>query len=266
LGQKDDRRKDQSRGAAPGDSLIEIALAQFEDNPIRATFLRNYALEHLPGDTGICLRVSELLLRQKYPELADKVAEKVLASDAESLPAQRVIARCKLASKKPADAVAIYQRILKNPRSGADDYVAAGYLVSKTKDKSRCEQIFDDGIKRFPDDIALKRKYGWALVNIGQNEKATTVFEAIEQSLPPDETVDTDLLAGEVVSRWAANAKDGAMETARRLIATDPRWADPEWVKQKGWPAEQETPLLNVVAELLRQQPDLKPKQPENSE
>lgn len=92
----------EANDAIPGDALLEIDLAHFEKNEIRANFLRNYAVQRLPNDLSICVRAGELLLQEKSPSLAASAAEKALAIDARSQAALHLRARCllELASAK----------------------------------------------------------------------------------------------------------------------------------------------------------------------
>ena len=48
----------------PWHPLVDLALASFEEDPIRADFLRRYSLDRLPNDPKLRQRAAEFLRRQ----------------------------------------------------------------------------------------------------------------------------------------------------------------------------------------------------------
>jgi hypothetical protein len=57
----------------PWHPLVHLALAGFEGDPIRADFLRRYALDRLPNDPKLRQRMAEFLRKQGKEDLARKV-------------------------------------------------------------------------------------------------------------------------------------------------------------------------------------------------
>jgi WD domain, G-beta repeat len=57
----------------PWHPLIHLALAGFEEDPIRADFLRRYSLDRLPNDPRLCQRAAEFLRKQGKEDLAREV-------------------------------------------------------------------------------------------------------------------------------------------------------------------------------------------------
>jgi hypothetical protein len=57
----------------PWHPLIHLALAGFEENPIRADFLRRYSLNRLPNDPKLRERAAEFLRKQGKEDLARQV-------------------------------------------------------------------------------------------------------------------------------------------------------------------------------------------------
>jgi WD40 repeat protein/class 3 adenylate cyclase/tRNA A-37 threonylcarbamoyl transferase component Bud32 len=57
----------------PWHPLIHLAIAGFEEDPIRADFLRRYALDRLPNDARIRQRAAEFLRKQGKEDLAREV-------------------------------------------------------------------------------------------------------------------------------------------------------------------------------------------------
>jgi WD40 repeat protein/class 3 adenylate cyclase/tRNA A-37 threonylcarbamoyl transferase component Bud32 len=57
----------------PWHPLIHLALAAFEEDPIRADFLRRYSLDRLPNDAKIRQRAAEFLRKQGKEDLAREV-------------------------------------------------------------------------------------------------------------------------------------------------------------------------------------------------
>jgi hypothetical protein len=57
----------------PWHPLIHLALAGFEEDPIRADFLRRYSLGRLPNDPKLRQRAAEFLRKQGKEDLAREV-------------------------------------------------------------------------------------------------------------------------------------------------------------------------------------------------
>ena len=57
----------------PWHPLVHLALAGFEEDPIRADFLRRYSLDRLPNDPKLRLRAAEFLRKQGKEDLARQV-------------------------------------------------------------------------------------------------------------------------------------------------------------------------------------------------
>jgi WD domain, G-beta repeat len=57
----------------PWHPLVHLALAGFEEDPIRADFLRRYSLDRLPNDPKLRHRAAELLRKQGKEDLAREV-------------------------------------------------------------------------------------------------------------------------------------------------------------------------------------------------
>ena len=63
----------QAYGLDPWHPLVHLALAGFEEDPIRADFLRRYSLDRLPNDPRLCQRAAEFLRKQGKEDLAREV-------------------------------------------------------------------------------------------------------------------------------------------------------------------------------------------------
>jgi hypothetical protein len=57
----------------PWHPLVHLALAGFEEDPIRADFLRRYSLDRLPSDPKLRQRAVEFLRKQGKEDLAREV-------------------------------------------------------------------------------------------------------------------------------------------------------------------------------------------------
>ena len=57
----------------PWHPLVHLVLAGFEEDPIRADFLRRYSLDRLPNDPKLCQRAAEFLRNQGKEDLAREV-------------------------------------------------------------------------------------------------------------------------------------------------------------------------------------------------
>jgi hypothetical protein len=57
----------------PWHPLVHLALAGFEEDPLRADFLRRFSLDRLPNDTKLRQRAAEFLRKQGKEDLAREV-------------------------------------------------------------------------------------------------------------------------------------------------------------------------------------------------
>jgi WD40 repeat protein len=83
----------------PGNALLHIALARFETNFDRASFLRSFGLARLPKNSDICTRAGEMLLQQHQPNLALGAVDTGLLADPTDLAAQHL--RLKILNAMP---------------------------------------------------------------------------------------------------------------------------------------------------------------------
>jgi hypothetical protein len=71
-----DMNKDEAEHAYdldPWHPLVQLALAGFEEDPIRADFLRQYSLDRLPNDSKLRQRAADFLRKQGKEDLAREV-------------------------------------------------------------------------------------------------------------------------------------------------------------------------------------------------
>ncbi len=73
----------------PRHPLIQIALAAFETDETRGTFLRNYGLDRLPADAKLWKQAAEMLLAQEEESMASRAVEQVAQLDPASAAALR---------------------------------------------------------------------------------------------------------------------------------------------------------------------------------
>lgn len=242
----------------PGRPLPQIAMAAFTPDSAGANFLRSLGLERLPKDCGICTKAGEMLRNQRQPERALVAANKALTANNTSLPAHRLRAACLWEVHRSDEASQEYQVILARPDADSYDFAEAGYLAALMDRKDACESIFAQGTSRFPKDVELYLRKGWALMRLNQSTEAVDAFDTCEQLLPAGEKASGFLLLGQVAANWTAGARDRAVAAYVRLIKEsdkDINWADAtagaiDAVKQ---------PLLDALAETLRQHPELVP-------
>ena len=57
----------------PRHPLVHLALAGFEEDPIRADFLREFSLDRVPSDPNVRQRAAEFLRKQGKEDLAREV-------------------------------------------------------------------------------------------------------------------------------------------------------------------------------------------------
>jgi len=103
---------------------------------------------------------------------------------------------------------------------------------------------------------------GWAMLNLHRNTEAVAAFETSEQLLASGENPASYLLAGQAAANWAAGRKDNAVATYVRLITVGQgniNWADSTAVAEADLTSAEKRPLLEALAETLRQHPELPP-------
>ena len=61
----------------PWHPLVHLALAGFEEDPIRADFLRRYSIDRLPNDPKLRRRAAEFLRKQGKEDGAREVETRV---------------------------------------------------------------------------------------------------------------------------------------------------------------------------------------------
>jgi WD40 repeat protein/tetratricopeptide (TPR) repeat protein len=76
--------------ALPGDPMLHVALAKFENDPQRADFLRAFGLARLPKESAVCVCIAQMLLDQGRPKLALTAVEKGLLTDPTNESAQHL--------------------------------------------------------------------------------------------------------------------------------------------------------------------------------
>ena len=247
----------------PEDSLVELALAQTEKNAGQADFLRQASVKRLPPDPIICVEAAQLLLKQKDPAGALVATEKALRPDPMNPAGLRAKASALENLERGQEALSIYQSLLQTTSATAADYRSALHLAGEIQQADLCQQIFTEGLKKFSDrddQRDLYSGYGWALLDLNRSSDALAAFREAEQLLPPGSRLSTDLLSGDAASAWASGAKDQAVQTDQRLIATDSQWADPAFIQKQSWPETEKRPLLEALNETLRRHPELQPK------
>jgi tetratricopeptide (TPR) repeat protein len=246
--------------AFPSRPLPELAMAKYAKDSAGADFLRSQALKRLPKDGAICTKAGEMLHDQRRPYRAFEAAAKALAVDATSLPAHRLRVACLTDLNRSEDALQEWQVIVARPDAASDDFGQAGYLSAKVGKSDLCDSIFGQGRGRFPKDPDLYFRQGWAMLNLHRNAEAVAAFETSEQLLASGENPSSYLLAGQAAANWAAGIKDNAVAAYARLITVGQgsiNWADSTAVAKANLTNAEKQPLLEALAETLRQQPEL---------
>jgi hypothetical protein len=248
--------------AFPSRPLAELAMAKYAKDSAGADFLRSQALKRLPKDGAICTKAGEMLRDQRRPYAALEAADRALAVDTTSLPAHRLRVACLTDLHRLEDAVQEWQVIVARPDAASDDFAQAGYLSAKLGQSDLCNSIFGQGRGRFPKDSDLYAYQGWAMLNLHRNTEAVAAFETSEQLLASGENASSYLLAGQAAANWAAGRKDHAVAAYVRLISVGQgniNWADSTAVAKADLTNAEKQPLLEALAETLRQHPELAP-------
>jgi WD40 repeat protein/serine/threonine protein kinase len=250
--------------AFPSRPLPELAMAKYAEDSAGADFLRSQALKRLPKDGAICTKAGEMLRDQRRPYMALEAADKALAVDTTALPAHRLRAACLTDLNRSEDALQEWQVIMARPDAASTDFAQAGYLAAKVGKSDLCNSIFGQGRGCFPKDPDLRVYHGWAMLNLHRNTEAVAAFETSEQLLASGENPSSHLLAGQAAANWAAGRKDNAVAVYVRLITVGQgniNWADSTAVAKADLTNAEKQPLLEALAETLRQLPELAPQE-----
>ena len=147
----------------------------------------------------------------------------------------------------------------------AADFTRAAYQVAQAPDGAEtAKELLKRAQERFPEEESVHRMAGWSLINLNDHPAALAAFRKTQTKLANSEKPDADLLCGLVITRWITGDKSGAVADYQRLMETGRAskkpedWADPATVQKKGWPEAKKKPLLETLAETLRQHPELK--------
>jgi hypothetical protein len=153
-----------------------------------------------------------------------------------------------------------WQVIVSRPDAASDDFAQAGYLSAKLGKSDLCESIFGQGRGRFPKDPDLYVYQGRAMLNLDRNTEAVSAFETSEQLLAGGGNPSSYLLAGQAAANWAVGRKDNAVAAYVRLIIVGQgniNWTDSTAVAKADLTTVEKQPLLEALAETLRQHPEL---------
>jgi tetratricopeptide (TPR) repeat protein len=246
----------------PEDCLVELALAGVnKPNPMRADFFRQTSVKHLPDNSSLCGTAARRLLDENDPVKALVAAEKCLKINAENSDGLRAKARALRALKRNLNALDAYRLLLETPAVTLDDFSSAIYLSANVQEANVCKELLSHGLKRFAapsQQATLYEIYGWSLLDLSRPADARTAFQRAQQLLPSGTPPSSNLLAGEVASAWASGQKEQAIKIQQTLIAANENWGDSDFIRNLQWTENETHPLLEALAETLRQHPELK--------
>jgi hypothetical protein len=100
------------------------------------------------------------------------------------------------------------------------------------------------------------------MLNLHRNTEAVAAFEVSEQLLTSGGNPSSYFLAGQAAANWAAGRKDNAVAAYVRLITVGQgkiNWADSTAVEKADLTNAEKQPLLEALAETLREHPELAP-------
>jgi WD40 repeat protein len=243
--------------------LARLLLAQFEGNPQRAAFLRDYDLKRLPANAALWARASTSLTEQKTPKLALQAAQKAVSLDANLPAAVRSLVKALLADDQQEAAVAAYESLIARGKAELADFLDAGYLAAKLHLADRSKAIFQQAEARFPDDESIAFYAGWSFINLDDPSAALAAFQRTRSLLKPEEKPDTDLLAGLALAQWLNQKQSDAITTYKQLIETGRSqkkptdWAAEDTIRKMGWPDAEAKPMEQLRKATLAKHPEL---------
>ena len=249
---------------APFLPLARLRLAAFEEDTVRADFLRHYDLQHLPPVATVRLTAVRLLEQQNQPQLAFELARSVTMAEPKNAEAWRqVVALLQFDFERRDEARQASETLAKLPDATADDISNAGLLCIEQKLVPRGRELLQEAAAKFPDDPSVYRCRGWGFIVLGSHDEALAAFEkskALTKTSGQEPT--SSLLAGLATTRWLTGDKAGAMAACQQLIAAQTAYADQQWVGCLPWIDAEKVPLIAAIAETLREHPELAPKPP----
>ena len=257
----------------PGHPLVPFAFAEIEArdeekigytlpaNRERAAWLREYGIKHLPAAAAFCIAAAEMLERANLPDLAKRAYERATEgpadTDGDGMRA-RAIAFGKL--DRSEEQLATRQKIITLPDATAKDFQDTSYLAAKLGKGDIAHSACEQAMQRFPKDESIPRLAGWVFINLADHNSAVAAFRRAESLLSKEAKPSIDLLNGLSLSLWLHDENDAAMDTYKKLIEREAKWATPDSIKKQGWPEAEAKPMEAVRAATLKKYPELAPK------
>ncbi len=180
-----------ARGAFAGVFAVVVILNGYRAQLRGADWLSNETLlladlETSPGSAKIHYNVARILFTREPPELDAALghARRALEIEPEYLKAILLLGNVLIAQGQRAEAIEIYERVL---RAGVQDallYNNLGYLMAEDRsDVARGIQLIEKAVELEPENPDYLDSLGWAYFQVGRAEEA---YELIARSLAID--------------------------------------------------------------------------------
>lgn len=240
----------------PGNPLVHLTLAGFEENEVSAGFLRRYSLDRLPDDPALHRRAADLLQWQEQWQPALDYTDRVLARLPDDLPSlQRRAALLDELGRKP-EALEAWEAALRKDEKNTDWLSTAAIIASQVGKHEEAMSLIDRALAVEPESDVVWRRRGWCWIEKGDWSEALASFK---RSGSMTDAPGPSLRCGLTTALWKTGDEAAAVESFKLLIENEPEFATADHIKSLKW-AGAATEVLEAVREqTILQNPGLVP-------
>jgi tetratricopeptide (TPR) repeat protein len=159
-------------------------LARGNDAQAGKAFLRVLAID--PGHANANLQLARMALFEKHGAEALRYMENLKPAERSAAPVQLMWARALYAAGQPRAAVAIIDRLEKDPAGDARLAFSLGVILAEWEKYDRAEGAFSRALESDPANIEILHKVGLAAFRAGHLDRAQNVFEIALRQRPAD--------------------------------------------------------------------------------
>jgi tetratricopeptide (TPR) repeat protein len=176
------------------------------------------AVDLNPELFGAQVELGKLLLLSGAPDKALEKAQAVLAKEAGNSEALMLRGSVLMVQKKPQEAAAIFDGLLKKGEKKPETYLVLATALSQSGENSRAEKAFTDGIAAHPNFAPLHLGLAQFYAGLKQPSKAESELKRVIE-LEPDKPLHKFNLANFM---WGEGRQAAAIDLISATVAADP--------------------------------------------
>ncbi len=190
-------------------------LARGDEPEAQKAFLRVIAID--PGHANANLQLARIAVSQKHGAEALHYLDQLKPADQSGTAVQLLRARALYAAGQPEAAIAIVDRLEKDPAGDARLTFSLGVILAGWEKYDRAEIAFSRALESDPANIEILHNVGLAAFRAGHLDRARNVFEIALRQRPED--------VESLFNLARVHAAEGSSETALLLLAQARRLA-----------------------------------------